>query len=259
MRRLFPLLLIACASPEAGDVKIIGHGGMGADSTKPMNSAASIHEALELGLDGVELDVQLTADGVLVAYHAEDLDELTGCKGKVNAMSWSAIRHCTVGGLDRSQHPIVRVDSLLLEAASLRPSADFTLDCKLFAAGDWREYLNAFSDAILELDERPALHGRILVDCQTGDFLRLLAAKRKGFPAYLYVTSTDGAVVKALSLGCAGITVEHSLASASDVRLAQQAGLKVTFFGTAGSQSHRSALRKKPDRLQTDAPGAFTR
>ncbi|MBK8497715.1 MAG: hypothetical protein IPL52_02580 [Flavobacteriales bacterium] len=257
MRRLLPLLLIACAAPEPGSVKIIGHGGMGAGSPTPMNSEASVREALELGLDGVEMDVQLTADGVLVAYHAQDLDDLSSCKGKVNAMNWSAIRHCTVGGYDNTRYPIVRVDSLLLEAATLRPFADFTLDCKLFAAGDWWEYLNAFSDAILELDGSPALHGRILVDCQTEDLLRLLAEKRHAIPTYLYVTSMEGAVEKANSLRCAGITIGYTLASARDVRSAQEAGLKVTFFGTDGSNSHRSALRKKPDRLQTDAPRAF--
>lgn len=224
-----------------------------------MNSEASILKAVDLGLDGIELDVQLTADSVLVAYHEEDLHELTGCQGKVNTMNWSAIRQCTVGGHDNSRYPIARVDSLLLEAAALHPWAEFTLDCKLFAEDEWWAYLHAFSDAILNLEEQPALHGRILVDCQTEDFLRLLTGKRKGFPAYLYVTSMEGAVERAVSLGCAGITVEHSRASAAAVRTAQAAGLKVTLFGTDGGNSHRSALGKKPDRLQTDAPQLLAR
>lgn len=254
-----PLLLIACGTPDKGSTRIIGHGGMGAGSPTPMNSEASLREALELGLDGIELDVQLTADSVLVAYHAEDLAELTGCQGKVNAMTWPEIRHCTLVGRDSSRHPIVRVDSLLLDFTLLHPFADFTLDCKLFAVGDWWSYLHAFSDAILELDESPALHGRILVDCQTEDFLRLLADKRKGFSTYLYVTSMEGAVEKALALGCAGITVEHSRASAGDVLSVQATGLEMAFFGTDDSWSHSRALRKRPDRLQTDAPRDFAR
>ncbi len=252
-------LLAACSHPEAGTTRIVGHGGMGAGFPAPMNSAESLREALRLGVDGIELDAQLTADGVLVAYHAQDLSELTGCQGLVNAMTWPAIRHCTMGGQGHTRYPIMRVDSLLLEAAALHPSADFTLDCKLFAAGDWWAYLHAFSDAVLALDALPALNGRILVDCQTPEFLRLLTEKRPGFPAYLYATTMDGAIDKALDLGCQGITVDQARATAEDVAAAHAAGLEVTFFGTAGPAPHRSALKKRPDRLQTDAPELFFR
>ncbi|MBK9175770.1 MAG: hypothetical protein IPM46_05410 [Flavobacteriales bacterium] len=255
---VLPFLLMACGAPDRGGTRIIGHGGLGVDGDYPMNSRESLLGALELGVDGIEMDVQLTRDNVLVAYHPADLGELTTCAGRLNGMTWMDLKACPVRK-DGKPYPIVRVDSLLMEVAALRPFVDFTLDCKLFAAGDWWEYLNAFSDAIVELDEWPALHGRTLVDCQTEDFIRLLAEKRQGFPAFLYVTTMKDAVQKAATLGCAGITVEHSRASADEVRSAHDAGLQVTFFGTGGGWSHRSALSKRPDRLQTDAPTAFVR
>jgi glycerophosphoryl diester phosphodiesterase len=124
--------LIACATPDRGDVKIIGHGGSGTEGEHPMNSRMALISGLELGLDGIELDVQLTADGVLVAYHAEDLDELTDCTGKVNAFTWDGLRACpNTSGLE--PYPIVRLDSALLEAAARFPEADFTLDFVTFA------------------------------------------------------------------------------------------------------------------------------
>jgi glycerophosphoryl diester phosphodiesterase len=46
---------------------LIGHRGV--RGSLPENSLAAFEAALEAGLDGVELDVQRSADGVLVVYH----------------------------------------------------------------------------------------------------------------------------------------------------------------------------------------------
>ena len=50
---------------------ILGHRG--SPRFAPENSLESFRIALEQGADGVELDVQCTADGVLVAHHDESL------------------------------------------------------------------------------------------------------------------------------------------------------------------------------------------
>jgi glycerophosphoryl diester phosphodiesterase len=60
---------------------LIGHRG--APQHEPENTLAGFRHALEAGLDGIELDVQQTQDGVLVVHHdptlatGERLDELT--------------------------------------------------------------------------------------------------------------------------------------------------------------------------------------
>ncbi len=46
---------------------MIGHRG--AAGLAPENTLAAFSKALEMGLDGVELDVQLSADGIAVVYH----------------------------------------------------------------------------------------------------------------------------------------------------------------------------------------------
>lgn len=219
-----------------------------------MNSREALMGAMALGIDGIELDAQLTADSVLVAYHPADLDELTTCSGKMNAWRWQDLRACATKGAGKP-YALVRVDSLLLTASRLHPQADFTLDCKLYAAGDWWEYLHAFSDAVLALDATPALHGRIVVDCKTDDFLGLLTSKRPGFPAFLYVDSPEGAVERAQRLGCAGITMAYDRCDADAITAAHAAGLRVTLFGCSSRWGHRSALKLRPDRLQTDEPG----
>jgi glycerophosphoryl diester phosphodiesterase len=53
---------------------IVGHRGAGGEA--PENTLESFRLAVEQGVDMVELDLQLTADGTLVAYHDRDLQLL---------------------------------------------------------------------------------------------------------------------------------------------------------------------------------------
>lgn len=54
--------------PAGGQVRVLGHRGSPAPG-RPDNSVAAVAEALRLGADGVEIDVQLTAEGTLVCAH----------------------------------------------------------------------------------------------------------------------------------------------------------------------------------------------
>lgn len=247
------LLLAGCAPPDPGDTRIIGHGGSGVDAETPLNSRESLLRALSIGADGIELDAQLTADSVLVALHPLRIEEGTACTGIVNAHRWEDLKSCPSIHGDAS-FPLVRIDSLLLEAAFAFPAADFTLDCKLITEGDWWGYLHAFTDAVLAIEDHQALKGRLLVDCQTEDFLHLLTTKRSGFPAFLYAPSFDTAIERAKASGCVGITLAYDRVDAQQAAQIKQAGLALTLFGTASEWSHRHALSLRPVRLQTDLP-----
>lgn len=247
------LALVACSAPDPGSTRIIGHGGSGAAAEAPMNSQESLIGALELGIDGIELDAQLTADSVLVAFHALRLEDGTGCTGIVNSRTWLELANCPASASGAQLHWI-RVDSLLVEAGAAFPRAEFTLDCKLITDGDWWQYLHAFSEAILKLDALPALHGRILVDCQSLDFLRLLGLKRKGFQTFYYATEFKGAIDLAREADCAGITMMYDQIDMEQAEQIRSAGLSLTLFGTSGAWSHERAFNLKPDRLQSDRP-----
>ena len=253
------LALCGCSQPDPTGVRIIGHGGMGNDATFPMNSREALLGGLALGIDGVEFDVQLTADTVLVAYHDQDLSTLTVCTGLINSKIWAELANCpnTAGG--DIPYPIVRLDSVLIQAALDYPFTDFTLDCKLFAAGDWWSYLHAFTSAVINLNEEPALHGRFVVECQVDDFLGLMRNEQPGIPLFLYATDLPGDVDRAFRLGCAGITMNNAKISEAEVQHAHKAGLQVALFGVGSSWGHNDALAKRPDRLQTDAPEELLR
>ena len=49
----------------------------------PENTILAFQKAIEVGADGIELDVQLTKDGEVVIIHDETIDRTTDGKGYV--------------------------------------------------------------------------------------------------------------------------------------------------------------------------------
>lgn len=61
--------------------KIYAHRGSSADA--PENTMSAFQLAIEQGADGIELDIQMTADGKIVVIHDETLDRTTDGRGLV--------------------------------------------------------------------------------------------------------------------------------------------------------------------------------
>ncbi|MBI4126669.1 MAG: hypothetical protein HY465_04170 [Deltaproteobacteria bacterium] len=74
---------------------VIAHRGASAET--PENTIAAFERAVELGAEAIELDVQVTRDGVPVVTHNDDLSILTGYKGFVHAVPFSTIRELDAG------------------------------------------------------------------------------------------------------------------------------------------------------------------
>ncbi|MDO8614983.1 MAG: glycerophosphodiester phosphodiesterase [Dehalococcoidia bacterium] len=64
----------------------------------PENTLAGIRRALELGADGIEIDVQTTADGVPVLMHDLTVDRTTNGHGELAKMSLAQLRGLDAGG-----------------------------------------------------------------------------------------------------------------------------------------------------------------
>ena len=58
----------------------------------PENTMLAFRKAIEVGADGIELDVHLTKDGQLVIIHDETTDRTCGVSGKVGRMTLEELR-----------------------------------------------------------------------------------------------------------------------------------------------------------------------
>jgi len=92
-------------APLADPVRVIAHRG--ASAYAPENTLPAIARALAQGATEVELDVQLSRDGVAVLFHDATLDEKTGAAGRVAEHDVATLRTLDVGSWFDAAHPEV--------------------------------------------------------------------------------------------------------------------------------------------------------
>lgn len=75
---------------------VLGHRGYSA--RYPENTLNAFKKALELGADGIELDLRGTKDGKVVVIHDEDLKRLCGVDAKVSDLTFEELNKYTMKG-----------------------------------------------------------------------------------------------------------------------------------------------------------------
>lgn len=75
--------------------QITAHRGF--SKVAPENTLYAFEAALDSGADYIELDVQLTADNMLVVFHDDTIDRVTDGKGRVKNMTYSELQQYSVG------------------------------------------------------------------------------------------------------------------------------------------------------------------
>jgi glycerophosphoryl diester phosphodiesterase len=73
------------------------YGHRGAAAEYPENTLPGFRRALELGIEGIELDVHLSKDGVPVVIHDETVDRTTNGKGAVADLTVAELRALDAG------------------------------------------------------------------------------------------------------------------------------------------------------------------
>lgn len=72
------------------DLMVIAHRA--ANQNFPENSIVAIEEAIRIGVDIIELDIRVTADGVVVLMHDQTVDRTTTGTGDVETLDYSYLQ-----------------------------------------------------------------------------------------------------------------------------------------------------------------------
>jgi glycerophosphoryl diester phosphodiesterase len=82
--------------------RVIAHRG--ASDTEPEHTLAAYVHALEVGADGVECDVRLTADGHLVCVHDRTVDRTSNGSGLVSTLELTDLEGLDWGSWRKLAH-----------------------------------------------------------------------------------------------------------------------------------------------------------
>ena len=206
--------------------------------------------AVSLGYRYLETDVHATADGVLVAFHDDELDRMTDHSGRIADLPWSMVRQARVAGT----HPIPLLEDLLGAWPGVRVNIDPKHDAAIAplvevlrrTAATSRVAVGAFSDRRLARLGR-AVGPALCRSLGPVGVARLYAAAR-GLPC----GQLPGACVQ-VPVASRGVTV-------TDARLVAEAhrrGLQVHVWTVADPGEMRRLLDLGVDGLMTDRPTAL--
>jgi len=214
------------------------------------NTLPAFQACVDLGYRYLETDVQITADGTLVAFHDATLERVTDRTGRVDAMPWSELSEARIGG----REPIVGLEDLL----GAWPDVQFNLDIK--AAG--------VLAPLFRLVTRMGVADRICL----GSFsdARIAAARRLFGPAVCTSLGPRGVAALRLSsyspraaglvriqAGCAQVPLQLGGRALVDERFlaaAHARGLQVHVWTVDDPDEARAMLDLGVDGIMTDRP-----
>ena len=220
-------------------MRIYAHRGVSA--RYPENTLAAFRAALGAGVDGVELDIHCSADGIPVVIHDDRLERTTNSSGSVTARTVAELR-----ALDAGNGEGVPTLEEVVELADGRLHFDIEIKGTQCEQG------------VLEVLQR---HPNTRAAISSFDW-EILATMRALDPAVelwvLNSTVSDEAVAVARELAATTLAVEHWAVSSSAMAKATAAGLAVMAWTVN--------KRKEADRLRslgvaaicTDDPSGVT-
>ena len=86
--------------------KLVKIGHRGAPSLAHENTLDSFRKAIDTGMDGIELDVQFSADKKLVIYHDWSVECDSGKIELIENLSWSEIQKIPLNGNKQNKIPL---------------------------------------------------------------------------------------------------------------------------------------------------------
>lgn len=170
---------------------VIAHRGASAQC--PENTWDAVSRALELGACAIEVDVQLTADGVPILFHDDDLRHFNGTAHRVSDHTWEAwqLLSPTPGNPRFSEAGVCSLERLLTGIQAERCWVNLELKAQ---NGDKKQYLDVILRA---LDHLSFPKQRVLFSSFDIDLLEQLRARYEGAIALLYQQWPDAASLEA--------------------------------------------------------------
>lgn len=215
---------------------ILGHRG--APLAAPENTIAGFALALESGADGVELDVQLSADGVPVVIHDDTLQRTTGVTGRVADLSWRRISGIRAGG-----EPVPSLE----QAAAWAAATGAWLNVEIKAAGA--------AEPTLAVLEAAGLDERVIVSSFHETVVEEVGRLNPDLERYLLLERWESASRTAVdACGAGGVCLRVDAASDAALAELQAAGLPVVVWTVDDPARLAALIRSGARAIITNRP-----
>ncbi len=162
------------------NILIIGHRGMKA--FYPENTMISFQKAIEAGVDGIEMDINMTKDGHLVVIHDTSVDRTTDGSGPVQNMTLKELKELDAGSRFSSDFKNEKIPTF-------EEFLEFVKSKNLLLNVEIKDYRLCVVDKTIKTLEEYKLSDRYVITCFNADVTsyahQRYGVKTQGFPKWL--------------------------------------------------------------------------
>ncbi len=224
---------------------------MGIKSRFPLDSKNSILECLNQGADGVEIDVQMSKDGVLFAFHDAELSESTDGRGLLHDFTANEITAINYKGLFSGKESVQRLDSIF-NLLTAFPEAIVTLDIKLYTSLTYTPYQQKVAESIAHFIEENYRIKPVLIESQDTSFLNYFHQLSPLSPTYFYTSTFEDGFNTLNKFKYQGLTMDFQNISKDQIDTLHTGNFKISLWNVQTAAENSKALEMNPDYIQTD-------
>lgn len=162
------------------NILVVGHRGVKA--FYPENTMLSFQKAIELGVDGIEMDIHMTRDGQLVVIHDNTVDRTTNGTGNVADFKLSELKKLDAGSYFSSEYAGERIPTFE-EFLELVKSKKLLLNVEI------KDYRTCVIDKTIKILEEYRLTDTYVITCFDANVTtyahKKYGVKTQGFPEWL--------------------------------------------------------------------------
>jgi glycerophosphoryl diester phosphodiesterase len=255
------------ATNQSNHIKNIAHRG--ASAYAPEHTIEAYKLGQQLKGDYIEIDLQMTKDGRLIAMHDETLDRTTNGTGLVRNHTLTEIKQLDAGSFFNEKYPDLakeefkhaKVPTLAEIIETFGQNANYYIETK---SPD--EY-PGMEEKLLEIINHYHINDKVIIQSFSEESLRKIHNLNANIPlvqllSYKKAVQLTGAEIEKYKTYCIGLGMNYKYIDAAYVKTIQKFGLEVHPFTVDNEKDMKKLLiwgvdgmfTNYPDRLDTLMP-----
>jgi glycerophosphoryl diester phosphodiesterase len=211
----------------------------------PENSLRAVQAAIDSGVDAVEIDVQLTKDGVVVLHHDYNLRRMAGLQMRVGELTFDELTMVNIGSRSNESVEPERIPMLAEVLYEAKGKAKLIIDLKPYGPGE--ELARKVVELVEDFDMVEECYIQSL-DRETLKQIRLLNPEIK-IGQILYFAVGDLSL-----LDVDFYTIEKAILTQQLIERAHKNGREVWVWTVNSERNLKEVLKFEIDGIITDYP-----
>jgi glycerophosphoryl diester phosphodiesterase len=204
----------------------------GASEYYPENTLSSFAAGVDMGADGIETDVQISKDGVLMIYHDDSMKDKTGFDGSIADYTYEQLRAARMKNTAYGREDCLMTFEDFLKYFAWR---DLTLAIELKVEGIGAKVIDM-------LKRYNALEKSIITSFKYGALLECYEYDKSVKLGWLYVKTAASTLEKLAAINAYQACPKAQDITAADIAAFKEAGLVCRAWGVANTDIMKYAV-----------------